>query len=737
MYLSIIILPLLSSLVSGFLGRKVGVTGSQIITCGSLIVTSVLITVAFYEVGICGSPVNIEIINWLDIEILNISWSFYFDQLTVSLGLAVIYCSTLIHIYSVDYLSTDPHIQRFFAYLSAFTAGMLVLICGGNFLVMFVGWESIGVASYLLINFYFTRIQANKAAILAFTMNRGGDMLMSIGFFAIFSIFGSLNYSEIFSLVNFINETTITIISLFLLGGALAKSANIPLHSWLPGSMEAPTPVSALLHAATLVTAGIYLLIRVSPILEYSSTALLVITIIGSTTAFIAATSGLLANDLKRIIAFSTISQLGYMMMAIGLSQYNVALMHTVNHAFFKALLFLGAGAVIHSFSDQQDVRKMGGLIKFLPFTYSVMLTGSLSLLATPYLTGFYSKDLILELAYGQYNFSGIYAYILGSITAGITAFYSFRLISLVFLTTPNGNKQSYFNSYLSNCVRMRSSSSRRSSPSSPQDCSFGAGDNGSRVNYSFPPSDNASQGGFGEKLNLIVIFPLLLLALFSIFFGFILSDLFVGMGSDFFQNSIYMHPKNISLIEAEFSLSQSNNIFIKLLPAILSFTGALTAIILYHLPFGLFLINSLSTPSLLRIMLRREDSDNKIGINIYAFLNGKYYFDVIYNHFIIQNGLKLGYFISKEIDRGAIELLGPYGLSNYFYNAGKNLAKLDTGVITTYSLYITLALISLLFILFSPALAWASNYPTNPQSLEEIRLFIIYITSALIVILP
>jgi NADH-ubiquinone oxidoreductase chain 5 len=513
MYLSIIILPLLGSIVSGLLGRKVGVTGSQIITCTSLIISSFLISVAFYEVGICGSPVSIDIISWLDIELLNISWYFYFDQLTVSLGLAVLYCSTLIHIYSVDYLSTDPHNQRFFSYLSAFTAGMLVLICGGNFFVMFVGWESIGVASYLLINFYFTRIQANKAAILAFTMNRGGDMLMSIGFFAIFSIFGSLNYSEIFSLVPFINETTITIISLFLLGGALAKSANIPLHSWLPGSMEAPTPVSALLHAATLVTAGIYLLIRVSPILEYSSTALLVITIIGSTTAFIAATSGLLANDLKRIIAFSTISQLGYMMMAIGLSQYNVALMHTVNHAFFKALLFLGAGAVIHSFADQQDVRKMGGLIKFLPFTYSVMLTGSLSLLATPYLTGFYSKDLILELAYGQYNFSGIYAYILGSITAGITAFYSFRLISLVFLTTPNGNKQSYINS----CI----------------------------------PSHNTKEGEDKAlwreelvKLNLIVIIPLLLLALFSIFFGFVFSDLFVGMGSDFFQNSIFMHPK-------------------------------------------------------------------------------------------------------------------------------------------------------------------------------------------------
>jgi NADH-ubiquinone oxidoreductase chain 5 len=820
MYLTIIILPLLSSLVSGFLGRKIGVTGSQIITCGSLIVTSVLITIAFYEVGICGSPVNIEIKNWLDIEILNISWSFYFDQLTVSLGLAVIYCSTLIHIYSVDYLSTDPHIQRFFAYLSAFTAGMLILICGGNFLVMFVGWESIGVASYLLINYYFTRIQANKAAILAFTMNRGGDMLMSIGFFTIFSIFGSLNYSEIFSLVPFINETTITLISLFLLGGALAKSANIPLHSWLPGSMEAPTPVSALLHAATLVTAGIYLLIRVSPILEYSSTALLIITIIGSTTAFIAATCGLLANDLKRIIAFSTISQLGYMMMAIGLSQYNVALMHTVNHAFFKALLFLGAGAVIHSFSDQQDVRKMGGLIKFLPFTYSVMVTGSLSLLATPYLTGFYSKDLILELAYGQYNFSGIYAYILGSITAGITAFYSFRLISLVFLTTPNGNKQSYINSYLSSAYLLpkdpkeRGSLSNYITPPSLESAGAGAIADIERSSYllgvapttapivatqqqdpasAYSKHKATTSQECGENFNLIVIFPLLLLALFSIFFGFVFSDLFVGMGSDFFQNSIFMHPKNIYLIEAEFSLLCTspaqpsvwggNSIFIKLLPAILSFTGALSSIILYHLPFGLFKINCLPsfsssypkfvgllasnfvTSSLLQTQgvvtqpnlnegsssqAWKVSSKNKIGKIIYAFLNGKYFFDVIYNHFIIQSGLKLGYYISKEIDRGAIELLGPYGLSNYFYNAGKNLAKLDTGVITTYSLYITIALISLLFILFSPflfpssnfvtsnfvtpSLPLASNLSANPQSLEEIKLFIIYITSALFV---
>src|SRR5712675_791848 len=559
MYLGIIVLPLLGSIVSGLLGRKVGVTGSHIVTCGSLIISSILISIAFYEVGLCGSPVYINIGNWLDSEILQISWEFYFDQLTVSLGLAVIYCSTLIHIYSIGYLSADPHNQRFFSYLSAFTGGMLVLICGGNYFVMFVGWEAIGVVSYLLINYYFTRIQANKAAILAITMNRGGDMLLSIGFFAIFALFGTFNYSQIFTLAPYMNELAISIISLLLLGGALAKSANIPLHSWLPGSMEAPTPVSALLHAATLVTAGIYLLLRSSPVLEYSPDALLVIVIIGSSTAFFAGTCGLLGNDLKRIIAFSTISQLGYMMMAIGLSQYNVALMHTVNHAFFKALLFLGAGAVIHSFQDQQDVRRMGGLIKYLPFTYSAMLAGSLSLLATPFLTGFYSKDLILELAYGQYSFSGMYAYTLGSITAGITAFYSFRLISLVFLGTANGPKQSYLNSHES---------------------------------------------------NLPVIIPLFILAVFSIFFGYIASDLFVGVGSDFFGNSLFIRPNNNPLIEAELSLS----LIVKLLPSILTFAGSSSALYLYHLQ-----------PRLLNNLV-----NNSLGRKLYGFLNGKYYFDVV-----------------------------------------------------------------------------------------------------------
>ena len=361
----------------------------------------------------------------------------------------------------------------------------------------------------------------------------------------------------------------------------------------------------------------------------------------------------------------------------------------------------------------------MGGLIKFLPFTYSVMLTGSLSLLATPFLTGFYSKDLILELAFGQYSFSGMYAYILGSITAGITAFYSFRLISLVFLTTPQGNKESYLNSHES---------------------------------------------------KLAVIVPLLILAIFSIFFGFIFSDLFVGLGTDFWANSVFTHPNNISIVEAEFSL----NPIIKLLPAILSFSGAALAIYLYHI-HPILLINfkfnwsenenyyAYNNSNSLAAFTNRRDKNNLsglkfypltgdqrvnsininyIGKSLYTFLNGKYFFDTIYNQYFITNGFKLGYTISKEIDRGAIEFLGPYGLSNYFNNTGKNLAKLDTGIITTYSLYITLGLLALLFLVFAPLFFnnfgnLAFNYNTSAPGayLDEFRLFIIYFASALCVL--
>ena len=661
MYLSILILPFLGSLVSGLMGRKVGVSGAHFITCACLILASVLATISFYEVGICGSPVTIQLFSWVNSEFMSVSWEFLFDQLTVSMFIPVLYISTLIRVYSIDYLSSDPHNQRFFSYLSLFTFFMLLLASGANYLVMFVGWEGIGVVSYLLINFYFTRINSNKAAILALTMNRVGDMGLSIGFFALFALFGSLDYSTIFTLAPELNETAITVISLLLFMGAMAKSAQLGLHSWLPGSMEAPTPVSALLHAATLVTAGLYLLVRSSPLLEYSPTALLVITLIGASTAFFAATCGLVLNDIKRIVAFSTISQLGYMVMAVGLSQYNVALMHVVNHAFFKALLFLGAGAIIHSAADEQDIRKLGGLINFLPFTYSAMLVGTIALLGLPWLSGFYSKDLIIELAYSQYSFSSTYAYILGSITAGLTSFYSFRLISLVFLTIPNGSKTTYLNVH---------------------------------------------------EAKLPVIIPLLVLSLFSIFFGFVFSDLFVGIGSDFFGNALFIHPNNISLVEAEFSMG----ILYKLLPSILSILGAILAISLYQ--FSPNTINSIT--------------ESKLGRKVYGFLNGQYLFDIIYNNYIIGKGMIMGYSISKVLDRGVIETVGPHGLSTVLFNTGNNIAKLETGVITTYALYITLGLLTLLFLVFSPILlsSTASEFITLYVSTDIFRLMIVYISS-------
>lgn len=655
MYLSILILPTLGSLISGFMGRKIGSTGAQFVTISCLILSSILASISFYEVGLLGSPVYINLGSWVDSDFFSINWEFTFDQITVIMLIPVLYISTLIHIYTISYMNGDPHIPRFFSYLSGFTAGMLTILCSGNYFVLFVGWEAIGIFSYLLISYYFTRIQAVKSGLLALVMNRIGDMGVSIGFFAMLSLFGSLNYSTLFNITPFVNETSITIISLLIFTGTMAKSAQLPLVTWLSNSMEGPTPVSALLHAATLVTAGIFILIRSSPILEYSPTALLVIALVGATTTFFAATIGVLQNDLKRIIAFSTISQLGYMVLSIGLSQYSVSLFHTVNHAFFKALLFLSAGQAIHSILDQQDIRRMGGLKNLLPFVYSVMIVGSLSLMAIPFLSGFYSKDLILELAYSRYDFLGIYVYIFGTISAALTAFYSFRLISLVFLGSPNASRNTYLNVHES---------------------------------------------------SLAVIIPLSILALFSIFFGYIFSDLFVGMGSDFFGNSLFTHPNNVHLIEAESSLP----LYIKLAPLILSLLGGFLGLISYHknLEYSI------------------DFTDYSLGRKVYTFLNAKYLLDVIYNHYIIGLGLRVGYDISKYLDRGVIELLGPYGLSLTLTNTGMNISKLDTGIVTTYSLYMTLSLLFILFIIFAPILIETSL-------LNEMRLMIIYVSALMI----
>jgi len=630
MYLAILTLPLLSATVAGFLGRKVGKTGSHLITCGSLVLTALLAFVAFYEVGLCQSPVSIKLMSWIDSEFMLVSWGFNYDSLTVSMLLPVLIVSALVHIYSISYMGEDPHNQRFFSYLSMFTFFMLMLVTGDNYLVMFIGWEGVGISSYLLINFWFTRLQANKAAIKALVMNRVGDWGFSIGLWAIFWTFGNLDFTTVFSLAPFMDEDLITVISICLLIAAMGKSAQIGLHTWLPDAMEGPTPVSALIHAATMVTAGVYLLLRSSPILEYGSTPLILITWVGALTAFFAATTGLLQNDLKRVIAYSTCSQLGYMVFACGLSNYSIGIFHLVNHAFFKALLFLSAGAVIHALNDEQDMRKMGGLVNLLPFTYTMILIGSLSLMALPFLTGFYSKDLILEVAFGQYLFTGNVAYWLGTISAVFTAFYSLRLLALTFLTYPNGPKINYLGTH---------------------------------------------------EAPLIMAIPLVLLAIMSVFFGYVTKDLFIGVGTNFWGNSLFVHPNHVSLIEAEFAIPT----FYKLLPLFGSLFGGGLALVLYHL-FPLFTISL---------------TENTLGRTLYRFLNQKYWFDNLYNNLILSKLLDFGYTTNKTLDRGVIELVGPYGLVNVFKNASSKITSLDTGFIPSYAMYIFSGLILFITLIF------------------------------------
>ena len=369
MYLALIILPLLGSISSGFFGRKIGVSGSHFITCSSVIVTTILALLAFVEVGMNNIPVTINLARWIDVEALNVLWSFRFDSLTVSMLLPVLIVSSLVHIYSISYMSHDPHNQRFFSYLSLFTFMMILLVTGNNYLLMFVGWEGVGICSYLLVNFWFTRIAANQSSISALLTNRVGDCFLTIGMFAMLWSFGNIDYSLVFSLAPYYNENIITIIGICLVIGATAKSSQVGLHIWLPQAMEGPTPVSALIHAATMVTAGVYLLMRSSPLIEYSSTVLIICLWLGAITTVFSSLIGLFQQDIKKVIAYSTMSQLGMMVIGIGLSSYNIALFHLVNHAFYKALLFLGAGAVIHSVADNQDFRKYGGLRPFLPLT--------------------------------------------------------------------------------------------------------------------------------------------------------------------------------------------------------------------------------------------------------------------------------------------------------------------------------------------------------------------------------
>lgn len=624
MYLSIIFLPLLGSTVSGFFGRKSGVTGSHIISSSSVVITTILAIIAFFEVGFNNNTVSLSLFDWLVSESFNIVWNFQFDSLTVSMLIPVLVISSLVHIYSIGYMSSDPHNQRFFSYLNLFTFMMILLVTGNNYLLMFVGWEGVGVCSYLLVSFWFTRIAANQSSISAFLTNRVGDCFLLIGMLGLLWTLGNLDYSTIFSLAPYINTNVVTIIGICLLIGAMAKSAQIGLHIWLPMAMEGPTPVSALIHAATMVTAGVYLLIRSSPLIEYSSTLLLICLWLGAITTLSSSMIGLFQGDIKKIIAYSTMSQLGMMVVAIGLSSYNVALFHLINHAFYKGLLFLGAGAVIHAVSDNQDLRKYGGLIHWLPLTYSVILIASLSLVAFPFMTGFYSKDLILESSYGQYHFPSIAVYFIAVIGAIFTTLYSVKVLYLTFIANPNGSLNYY---------------------------------------------KNAHEG------NIYMSLPLIILAIFSIYFGFLTKDIYVGLGSGFFNNnSIFIHPLHEILISAEFGLSA----IIKLLPFILTVIATGFAIVLFE--FYPSLTNSFKLTNL--------------GYNIFGFFNQRLLIELFVNKYIVDLTLRLGGQTTKILDRGSIELIGPFGAEKLLLSAGKLINSLSTGMVTNYALYIIIGII-------------------------------------------
>lgn len=637
MYLLLIFLPAVSSFLAGFFGKQLGSFGTSFVSTACLFLSFSISTAVFYEAALLGCCTYVKLAPWIHCETLSVDWGFMFDSLTAVMCLVVTSVSFFVHMYSIEYMSHDPHLPRFMSYLSLFTFFMLILVTADNLVQMFIGWEGVGLCSYLLINFWFTRIQANKAAVKAMVLNRVGDFSLLIGIMLIFYYLKVVDYPSISALVPFLTEEiciieyrfkVLTVVGVFLFFGAVGKSAQLGLHTWLPDAMEGPTPVSALIHAATMVTAGVFLLARLSNVFERLDNVLKFIVVLGSVTSLFASTTGLAQNDLKRVIAYSTCSQLGYMTFACGLSGYSISIFHLSNHAFFKALLFLSAGSVIHAINDEQDMRKMGGLKNLLPFTYSVTVIGTLALMGFPFLAGFYSKDSLLELAFSKYDIFSVLAYVLGTSVAFLTAFYSTRLLYLTFLSKPNGYKTII---------------------------------------------TRAQDSGVPVSLTLG------LLAVPSIFIGYTTKDMLTGAGSIFFNGSVYLKATHLSAVDAEFIPLLT----IKLLPVCLSLFGSILAFVLY----------TYSTKTLVFI------KTTLLGRKVYQFLNKKWFFDKIYNELFGQMFFRLGFSTSyKLIDRGVFEALGPTGLSTVLPMGALDLRKTQSGAVYHYTLTILVGVSFMLF---------------------------------------
>ena len=630
----IVFLPLLGSIIAGFWGRRLGDKLSLYLTSTLLLISMTLSWITFWQLSSNHVDKVYPLMEWMNIGDFNVVWSLRHDMLSAVMMIVITTVSAMVHIYSIGYMSHDNSKPRFMSYLSLFTFAMLMLVTSDNLIQLFFGWEGVGLASYLLIGFWYHKPSAHTAAMKAFIVNRVGDFGFILGIIAIYSVFGSLYFDEIFSDVEGLHKLSIVmlgfkinvieLIAILLFIGAMGKSAQIGLHTWLPDAMEGPTPVSALIHAATMVTAGVFLVCRMSPLLEFAPFALNVITIVGAMTAIFAATIGLTQFDIKRVIAYSTCSQLGYMFFAAGVSAYPASMFHLTTHAFFKALLFLGAGSVIHAMSDEQDMRKMGGIWKKIPITYALMWVGSLALAGIPFFAGYYSKDLILEAAWAASSNSGYFAFWLGCLAAFLTAFYSWRVLFLTFHGDFNSSKE---------------------------------------------VSDHVHESPF------VMLIPLFVLALGAIFSGWYFYNDFVGYNwKEFWGNSIFISEKHKA-----FKLAHYVPLWVKYLPIFLAILGILCAYLFYVL-----------NPNLPKILSKKFSP-------IYNLFFNKWYFDELYDYLFVKSFIKFGNYFWKKGDEGTIDRFGPNGISKLVKNISSKSIIIQSGYIYHYAFAMLIGLVVLI----------------------------------------
>ncbi len=630
----IVFLPLLGSIIAGFWGRRLGDKLSLYLTSTLLLISMTLSWITFWQLSSNHVDKVYPLMEWMNVGDFNVVWSLRYDMLSAVMMIVITTVSAMVHIYSIGYMSHDNSKPRFMSYLSLFTFAMLMLVTSDNLIQLFFGWEGVGLASYLLIGFWYHKPSAHTAAMKAFIVNRVGDFGFILGIIAIYSVFGSLYFDEIFSDVEGLHKLSIVmlgfkinvieLIAILLFIGAMGKSAQIGLHTWLPDAMEGPTPVSALIHAATMVTAGVFLVCRMSPLLEFAPFALNVITIVGAMTAIFAATIGLTQFDIKRVIAYSTCSQLGYMFFAAGVSAYPASMFHLTTHAFFKALLFLGAGSVIHAMSDEQDMRKMGGIWKKIPITYALMWVGSLALAGIPFFAGYYSKDLILEAAWAASSNSGYFAFWLGCLAAFLTAFYSWRVLLLTFHGNFNSSKEVL---------------------------------------------DHVHESPF------VMLIPLFVLALGAIFSGWYFYNDFVGYNwKEFWGNSIFISEKHKA-----FKLAHYVPLWVKYLPIFLAILGILCAYLFYVL-----------NPNLPKIL-------SKKFYPIYNLFFNKWYFDELYDYLFVKSFIKFGNYFWKKGDEGTIDRFGPNGISKLVKIISSKSIIIQSGYIYHYAFAMLIGLVVLI----------------------------------------